>query len=314
MLEWLRRRVGRPERTRRFDAAAGTPRWNARPSFGPIGSEVLAASAPVRSRARYFVANNPWAANGVAALTTALVGAGITPAPLHPEESVRARITGTAREWSVTADADGLTDFPGLQSAMGRTMIIDGEAFAHLSVGDAGLQASGAGPIMAEDGKRLFHADHKNVAAVGTVFKDEYQNPALGLSGGRLALRNHKGLNGTSPINVQATYLLVGPTRATDADRFTMEMMPIAPTDVAAPWAKKLKVLVEPRIADKSWYLFSDPAKLAVVEYGYLSSAQGPQIASRDGWDVLGTEFRVTLDFGAGALDWRGAFRDPGVA
>ncbi len=137
MLEWLfQRRV----RTRRFDAAGGAPRWNAHPSFGPTGQEVLAAAAPVRSRARYFTANNPWAASGVGALVTAMVGAGITPAPLHTDEDVRARINAAATAWGTKADADGLTDFAGLQAAAVRAMIVDGEAFIHMAVGDAGLQ------------------------------------------------------------------------------------------------------------------------------------------------------------------------------
>ncbi|MDO5630531.1 MAG: phage portal protein, partial [Paracoccus sp. (in: a-proteobacteria)] len=66
-----------PVQTRRFDGAAGGRRWSAAPSFGRTAAETLAASAPIRSRARYFVANNPWAANGVAALVTGLVGFGI---------------------------------------------------------------------------------------------------------------------------------------------------------------------------------------------------------------------------------------------
>ena len=52
---------------------------------------------------------------------------------------------------------------------------------------------------------------------------------------------------------------------------------------------------------------------LPVLEYAYLASAPGPQMSSREGWDVLGMEFRVVLDFGAGAVDWRGAYRNPGA-
>ena len=59
--------------------------------------------------------------------------------------------------------------------------------------------------------------------------------------------------------------------------------------------------------------IFADPATAPVLEYAYLSSAQGPQMASREGWDVLGMEFRVVLDFGAGVLDHRGAYLNPGA-
>jgi hypothetical protein len=58
--------------------------------------------------------------------------------------------------------------------------------------------------------------------------------------------------------------------------------------------------------------VFADPTILPVLEYAYLSSAQGPQMSSREGWDVLGMEFRVVLDFGAGAVDWRGAYLNEG--
>jgi len=78
------------------------------------------------------------------------------------------------------------------------------------------------------------------------------------------------------------------------------------------PFSGRLTPLVDARLTGNAWYLFADPATLPVFEYAYLSGAEGPQVASREGWDVLGMEFRVILDFGAGAIDWRGAYRNPG--
>ncbi|NOX41386.1 MAG: peptidase U35, partial [Alphaproteobacteria bacterium] len=57
----------------------------------------------------------------------------------------------------------------------------------------------------------------------------------------------------------------------------------------------------------------ADPAVLPVLEFSHLSSAPGPQMASQEGWETLGMDFRVVLDFCAGAVDWRGAYKNVGV-
>ena len=46
---------------------------------------------------------------------------------------------------------------------------------------------------------------------------------------------------------------------------------------------------------------------------GHLASAPGPQISTREGWEVLGREFRVVLDFAVAVTDWRGAYRNAGA-
>jgi HK97 family phage prohead protease len=171
-------------------------------------------------------------------------------------------------------------------------------------------QSAGAGPVMGEDGKRLFHADHGNLAASGAASGAAIDETTL--SAARLALRSMKGLDGKTPITATPKFLLVGPALETTAEKLLAAITPATTGDVN-PFAGKLELLVEPRITGNAWYVFTDPAQLAVLEYAYLSSAQGPQIASREGWDVLGMEFRVTLDFGCGAVDFRGAYRNAGA-
>ena len=166
------------------------------------------------------------------------------------------------------------------------------------------LQSTGAGPVM-NDGVRLFHADHGNLAGTPSALS------IVSLSAARLAMRMQKGLDGKTPVAIAPKFLLVAPDLETTAEQILAELN-AATVSEQNPFAGKLTLLVDPRLTAKSWYVFADPAINTVLEYAYLSSAQGPQLASRDGWDVLGREFRVILDFGAGAVDHRGAYRNAG--
>lgn len=159
-------------------------------------------------------------------------------------------------------------------------------------------------PVMGEDGVALFHATHGNLAAGAAL------NVAA-LDAARKAMRGMKALDKKTPINATPKYLVVGPELETTAEQVLASIYAATVADVNA-FSGKLSLLVEPRITDESFYVFADPAILPVLEYAYLSSAQGPQMASREGWDVLGMEFRVVLDFGCGAVDWRGAYLNTG--
>jgi len=160
-------------------------------------------------------------------------------------------------------------------------------------------------PVMGEDGLALFHATHGNLAAGAAL-------SVATLDAARRAMRTMKGLDGQTPINAAPVFLVVGPARELLAEQ-VLAVIYAATVATTNPFSGKLTLLVEPRITDNRFYVFADPAVLPVLEYAYLSSAQGPQMASREGWDVLGMEFRVVLDFGCGAIDWRGAYLNPGA-
>lgn len=172
------------------------------------------------------------------------------------------------------------------------------------------LLANGGAGVTMDDGLPLFHADHGNVATdPGPLELTAEDDP---LSDARLALRRQKGLDGETPVNVTPKFLLVSPENETNAEKILSAIYAVSTSDVNA-MAGRLQVLVEPRLSGPAWFVFGDPATAPVLEYAYLSSAQGPQLASRDGWEVLGREFRVVLDFGCGAVDHRGAYRNAGA-
>lgn len=131
-------RPAKAQAVRRFDGAAGGRRGFGMGTFGRVNSEVSASGATLRSRARHLAANNPWMAQAVANWAGALVGSGIVPTPKHPDAATRADLTAAFGAWADHADADGRTDFWGLQADVVRGLVIDGEAFLHVLPGEAG--------------------------------------------------------------------------------------------------------------------------------------------------------------------------------
>ncbi len=163
---------------------------------------------------------------------------------------------------------------------------------------------SGAGPTL-DDGAALFHADHGNLGTAAALDIDP-------LSAARLAMRRQTGVGGAL-ITVAPRYLLVPPDLETQAEKIIATLQPTT-VDQVNVFSQRLEVMVEPRLADTTaYYLFAEPGQVPVLEYGYLASAPGPQLETQQGWETLGTSFRCFLDFGAGAVDHRGAYLNPGA-
>lgn len=160
-------------------------------------------------------------------------------------------------------------------------------------------------PVMS-DGIPMFDARHGNVAAVGGAPSVET------LDSGRQAMRRQKGLDGT-PIAPAPKYIVSGIEHETLIEKL-MTAVQAGTANDANPFAGKLTPAVDPRLAARAWYLFGDPMIAPTLEHAYLNDQTGPTVEQQDGWDVLGTKFRVYMDFGAGAVDWRGAYKDSGAA
>lgn len=155
------------------------------------------------------------------------------------------------------------------------------------------------------DGTAVFHASRDNIGTAAA--------PSIAaLTEARQSMRTRRGLDGKTIISAAPRFVLVGPDLETDAEQVLATIQPNKADDVN-PFGGKLTLLVEPRLPAGDWYVFADPARLAAMQYAYLSSAQGVQIQRTEAWDTLGMKFRAFLDFGAGWLDWRGAHQIPGA-
>ncbi len=101
----------------------------------------------------------------------------------------------------------------------------------------------------------------------------------------------------------------------TAAEKYLASLYPAQASNVN-PFAGKLTLIVDPRLDAKSttrWYVSSDPAQVPSIEYAYLSGAEGVQVETRAGFEVDGVQIRARLDFGAGVLDFRGIYANPGA-
>lgn len=90
-------------------------------------AEIGAAGGLLRDRMRDLVRNNPHAANGVSQLVTHMVGDGIVPRANTGNSDENKRINDLFDEWAEKADADGLTNYWGIQKLAVRGMIESGD-------------------------------------------------------------------------------------------------------------------------------------------------------------------------------------------
>ncbi len=166
---------------------------------------------------------------------------------------------------------------------------------------------------MMSDGNPLFSAAHANLAAAGTAIAGP------GLSAARLALRLSVNQNG-QPIAVAPKYLLVSAYNETAGEQALASIYPPTTAD-ANVFESAFELVTDPRLDHLGqtlpWYVFGDPALVPVLEYSYLSGAEGPQVETRSqfsqGADIDGTEVLCKLDYGCGVISSVGAFKNPGA-
>jgi hypothetical protein len=168
--------------------------------------------------------------------------------------------------------------------------------------------ANGDGPTLTTGATAVFAtgAARANKASSGTALD------LTNLAAGRAAVMKQKTLDGL-PISVGSSMtLLVGPNQELSARQLTVSVQ-ATQTSNANVFSGFIQPLVEPLIPTNRWYLFSDPLSAPVYVYGYLNGAEGPQVTTGPVSGVDGVEVSVIFDFGVGAIDWRGAWFNPGT-
>lgn len=113
-----------------FEASQGNRRLRTfQPSRLHLNTLLVGAGATITARARYLVRNNGYATNAAESWTGNAVGDGINPSSKISNARLKKRVMDLWWNWTDFADAEGLTDFFGLQRRAAREMFITGETF-----------------------------------------------------------------------------------------------------------------------------------------------------------------------------------------
>lgn len=199
---------------------------------------------------------------------------------------------------------DDLGAFIGLASQLGRAgrRTIEAAVYALLA------ENSGLGPTMG-DTKTLFHADHGNIGTGSAI-------TVAGLDADRVLMASQTDVGGNEFLDLRPSVLLVPLSLGSTAkvlnnaqyDPDTANKLQ-KPNVVAGLFND---VVDTPRMTGTRRYLFADPTEAPVIEVAFLDGNQEPYVEQQAGFSVDGTQYKVRLDFGVAAVDYRGAVTNAG--
>jgi lambda family phage portal protein len=103
-----------------------------RASRAHVNTLIAGAGETITARARWLVRNNGYAANAVEAFASNVVGTGIKPSSSIANAALKEELQSLWLAWTDEADAEGLTDFYGLQRRATREVFLAGEVFLRM--------------------------------------------------------------------------------------------------------------------------------------------------------------------------------------
>lgn len=155
------------------------------------------------------------------------------------------------------------------------------------------------------DGKSVYHAEHKNLAAAPAAISVE----SVGL--GRTAMSKQESKDGNPLLANNPTIMLVGPDKLTEAE---MLLASITPATVASVniFSGRYELLSSSQIKGNAWHLLGDPASGSNYRWGYLEGYEAPRVRMDEPFGRQGFSMSVEHDFGCGATDYRFGYKNAG--
>lgn len=197
---------------------------------------------------------------------------------------------------------DDLGAFIGLSQMLGRAgrRTIEADVYALLA----------SNPIM-YDGIALFHADHDNLAGTGAAVS------VTTIEAARVAMAKQMDISGNDFLDLRPALWLGGMAQGGQA-RVTNDAQYDPDTANKLQMPNRVRglfkdVIDTARITGTEWYTFADPNEAPVIEVAFLNGEQEPFLESEQGFEVDGLQWKVRLDYGVAAIDYRGGYKNAGA-
>ena len=207
------------------------------------------------------------------------------------------RVVGLSRQTLVN---DDLGAFATLATKAGRRVADFENALFFSTCITAG---SGMGPNLSDGNAVYDSASHANETGAGAI-SNALLEEAFALM---MAQTSIDGLK----LNVMPAMVLVSPTSYGAARRLLADVNATQASEVNT-FAGQIRVVSDANLTGTRFYVLANPSELANYVYGYLGG-QGPRTESRAGFEVDGVEFKVALDFGVGAIEYRAGVTGAGA-
>lgn len=203
------------------------------------------------------------------------------------------------RQTIINDDLDAFTKIP---RRMGRAAI--------RTIGDLVYAILTGNPRMA-DNEELFHAVHKNLLAGGGI-------TTAGVDAMRVAMA--KQSDGNAVLNIRMAKLIV-PVALEGTAKVVMESeyeVGAGAKNNTIPNSVRglAEVISDARLdlaSPTTWYGAADQNIHDTIEVQYLDGNQAPTLEQQDGWTRDGVQFKVRMDAGVKALDFRTLAKNPGA-
>lgn len=169
------------------------------------------------------------------------------------------------------------------------------------------------GNVVMSDGVALFHASHSNLGTAGVITTASVDEL-------RKLMALQKDPDGIAVLNVRPKYMLVPVALqglATQVIESETEMAANQNNSKRPNYVRNLvEVISDARLdaaSTTAWYVAADPAMYDAIEVAYLDGIDQPFLDQMAGWNIDGTEFKVRIDAGVKALDFRTYAKNDGA-